>query len=165
MVAELRSAGEKPAAAAEALNAPLFHSLIQRLESGGRWIVLDLGAARSETIRTFGRFRCRLDICDLADGLEARDRLHRVRAGQPEARREGFPLGVERSVADDERVAVRRTARDDGEVGGGFPTELLADGADVARAEFPHRGGATCAAARASACSRSDVPRSTGGTS
>jgi hypothetical protein len=31
--------------------------------------VLDLGAARSETIRTFGRFRCRLDICDLADGL------------------------------------------------------------------------------------------------
>lgn len=69
MVAELRSAGEKLAGGAEALNAPLFHSLIQRLEGGGRWIVLDLGSARSDTIRTFGRFRCRLDICDLADGL------------------------------------------------------------------------------------------------
>ncbi len=71
MVAELRPVGRGLAAGPEALNAPLFHSLIQRLEGGGRWIVLDLGAARSDTIRTFGRFRCRLDIVDLADGLSA----------------------------------------------------------------------------------------------
>jgi hypothetical protein len=69
MVAELRPVGKGLAAGPEALNAPLFHSLIQRLEGGGRWIVLDLGAARSDTIRTFGRFRCRLDVVDLADGL------------------------------------------------------------------------------------------------
>jgi len=68
MVADLRHAGDKPAGA-EALNAPLFHSLMQRLEGGGRWVVLDLGAARSDTLRAFGRFRCRLDIVDLADGL------------------------------------------------------------------------------------------------
>jgi hypothetical protein len=66
----MRPPGGRPAAAAEALNAPLFHSLIQRMESGGRWIVLDLGAARAATIRTFGRFRCRLDVVELADGIE-----------------------------------------------------------------------------------------------
>jgi hypothetical protein len=54
----------------EALNAPLFHSLIKRMEAGGRWVVLDLGPARSATIRSFGRFRSRLDIVDLADGLD-----------------------------------------------------------------------------------------------
>ncbi len=70
MVAELRPPGERPPAGPEALNAPLFHSLIQRMEGGGRWIVLDLGAARSATIRTFGRFRCRLDVVELAEGLE-----------------------------------------------------------------------------------------------
>src|ERR1044071_9536682 len=72
MVAELRRpVGERPSAGPEALNAPLFYSLIKRLEGGGRWVVLDLGAARSDTIRTFGRFRCRLDIVDLAEGLSA----------------------------------------------------------------------------------------------
>jgi hypothetical protein len=55
----------------ESLGAPLFHSLIQRLHSGGRWVVLDLGPARSATLRAFGRFRCRLDIVDLAGGLDA----------------------------------------------------------------------------------------------
>jgi hypothetical protein len=55
----------------EALNAPLFHTVIQRLQSGGRWVVLDLGAAHSATIGTFGRFRCRLEIVDLADGLDS----------------------------------------------------------------------------------------------
>jgi hypothetical protein len=53
------------------LNAPLFHTLIQRLEGGGRWVVLDLGAARTETLALFGRFRCRLDIVELADGVDA----------------------------------------------------------------------------------------------
>lgn len=59
------------AIAPEPLNAPLFHSLMQRMANGGRWVVLDLGAARSATIRAFGRFRCRLDIVDVAEGLEA----------------------------------------------------------------------------------------------
>lgn len=71
MVAELRRpVGERPTAGPEALNAPLFHSLMQRLEGGGRWVVLDLGAARADTIHAFGRFRCRLDIVDLAEGLD-----------------------------------------------------------------------------------------------
>jgi hypothetical protein len=55
---------------AEALNAPLFASLVERLHSGERCVVLDLGAARTETIAVFGQFRSRLDIADLADGLE-----------------------------------------------------------------------------------------------
>jgi hypothetical protein len=57
--------------APEPLHAPLFHSLMQRMAAGGRWVVLDLGAARSATIRTLGRFRCRLDIVDLAEGIDA----------------------------------------------------------------------------------------------
>ena len=71
MAAEARRIGERLQAVPEALNAPLFHSLMQRLEDGGRWIVLDLGAARANTIQTFGKFRCRLDIVDLAEGLGA----------------------------------------------------------------------------------------------
>ena len=70
MVAELRPV-VRPQAEPEALNAPLFHSLLQRLEGGKRWIVLDLGSARSDTIRTFSRFRCRLDVVDLADELDS----------------------------------------------------------------------------------------------
>jgi hypothetical protein len=69
--AEARRVGQRLQAGPEALNAPLFHSLMRRLEDGGRWVVLDLGAARGNTIQTFGHFRCRLDIVDLADGLEA----------------------------------------------------------------------------------------------
>jgi len=77
--AEARSVSERGAVArntlaTEPLNAPLFHALMQRLEAGGRWVVLDLGAARADTIRTFSQFRCRLDIIDLADSL---DGLHR----------------------------------------------------------------------------------------
>jgi hypothetical protein len=55
----------------EGLSAPLFQSLMQRLQSGGRWIVLDLGAAHSATIRAFGQYRCRLEIVDLAESLDA----------------------------------------------------------------------------------------------
>ncbi len=53
------------------MSAPLFHSLMQRLETGGRWVVLDLGSAHNATIRALGRFRCRLEIVELADGLDA----------------------------------------------------------------------------------------------
>jgi hypothetical protein len=54
----------------DALNAPLFHSLIERMHDGGRWVVLDLGPARTETLALLGQFRCRLDIVDLADGVD-----------------------------------------------------------------------------------------------
>ena len=70
MAAEARRVGEHLQAGPEGLNAPLFHSLIRRLEDGGRWIVLDLGAARASTIHEFGKFRCRLDIVDLAVDLD-----------------------------------------------------------------------------------------------
>jgi hypothetical protein len=55
----------------EGLSAPLFHSLIQRLQSGGRWVVFDLGAAHTATLRVLGQFRCRVEIVDLADGLDS----------------------------------------------------------------------------------------------
>jgi hypothetical protein len=63
--------GSEPTSAAEALNAPLFHSVVQRMHDAKRWVVLDLGAARNETVRLFGQYRCRLDIADLADGVDA----------------------------------------------------------------------------------------------
>lgn len=62
--------GGPPTPAPELLNAPLFRSLYTRLEAGGRWTVLDLGVARGATVRAFGRYRCRLDIADVAPGLD-----------------------------------------------------------------------------------------------
>jgi hypothetical protein len=62
------------------LSAPLFHGLIQRLQAGGRWVVLDLGSLQSATIRALGRFRCRLEIVDLADSLDSLN-------GEPDPRR------------------------------------------------------------------------------
>jgi hypothetical protein len=53
------------------LSAPLFHSLIQRLQSGTRFVVLDLGTVHSATIRELGKFRCRLEFVELADGLDS----------------------------------------------------------------------------------------------
>src|SRR5215510_14313581 len=51
-------------------NVPLFRSLVEALQTRNRWVVLDLGAAHTETISLFARYRCRLDIADLADGLD-----------------------------------------------------------------------------------------------
>ena len=62
--------GGPPDRFAEALNAPLFHYVIERMHAGDRWVVLDLGTARTETIAVMSQFRCRLDIADLADGLD-----------------------------------------------------------------------------------------------
>ena len=50
-------------------NVPLFHSLLERMRAGGRWVVLDLGPAQPVTIRVLGQFRCRLEIAHLGDGL------------------------------------------------------------------------------------------------
>jgi hypothetical protein len=57
--------------AAGPVRVPLFRSLVERMEGGGRWVILDLGPARPENIDLFGRFRCRLEIADLADDLDA----------------------------------------------------------------------------------------------
>ncbi len=46
-------------------NVPLFRSLIDNLAEDRRWIVLDLGAARPQTVALLSRFRCRLEIADL----------------------------------------------------------------------------------------------------
>lgn len=77
MAVDARRLAKGPPAAAlgssapEGLSAPLFHSLIQRLKTGGRWVVLDLGSAHSATVRAFGQFRCRLEIVELADSLDS----------------------------------------------------------------------------------------------
>jgi len=99
MAAEARRVGEHLQAGPEGLNAPLFHSLIRRLEDGGRWIVLDLGAARASTIQAFGKFRCRLDIVDLAvdldklrDETELRVLRQRVEALLPRRGSEGIDI-------------------------------------------------------------------------
>jgi hypothetical protein len=44
---------------------------MQRLGSGGRFVVLDLGSLQSATIRALGRFRCRLEIVDLGESLDS----------------------------------------------------------------------------------------------
>ena len=54
-----------------ALPVPLFHALVERIDPARRLVVLDLGAAQHRTIALFGRFRCRLDIVHLAEGLDA----------------------------------------------------------------------------------------------
>ncbi len=80
-------AAETLPGASAAVRAPLFRSLLERMEEGGRWVILDLGAARNETLTVFGRYRCRLDIADLADALgtlrvgeDTNDELLRERA-------------------------------------------------------------------------------------
>lgn len=52
-----------------AVKAPLFRSLIEGFDPERRYVVLDLGAARTQTIALLGRFRCRLDIAGLDDAL------------------------------------------------------------------------------------------------
>ena len=51
------------------LNAPLFKSLVEPLETAGRRVVMDLGSATNQTIALFSQFPCRLDIADLSDSL------------------------------------------------------------------------------------------------
>jgi hypothetical protein len=54
-----------------ALNVPLFRGLMQRMQDDARRVVLDLGPARPETVAMLGQYRCRLEIADLAAGLDA----------------------------------------------------------------------------------------------
>src|SRR5690554_5980 len=85
-----------------ALNAPLFQSITQRLEAGGRCVVLDLGAAHTETLALLGKYHCRVEVGDLADGIESLDRFdpeedpkrvrERVEAALPRKRDEAIDL-------------------------------------------------------------------------
>jgi len=83
------------AAPGDGLSAPLFHSLVDRLGDGGRFVVLDLAAARPATVRLLSQFRCRYEIAELADAvdsLNAEEDPRRLRAlaeaALPERRRE-----------------------------------------------------------------------------
>jgi len=53
----------------ENFNAPLFRSLVDGLSARERWVVLDLGTARTQTIKLFSQHRCRLDIADMAGDI------------------------------------------------------------------------------------------------
>ena len=64
----------KPGATEPApVNAPLLRRLMEPLGQDRRFVVLDLGAARGETVALLTPFRCRLEIADLAPGLEGLD--------------------------------------------------------------------------------------------
>lgn len=52
-------------------NAPLFQSLMERIYTGGRWVVLDLGAARARTVALLSQYHCRLDVADLIDDVDS----------------------------------------------------------------------------------------------
>lgn len=52
----------KPAA----LNVPLFRLVVEQLETAGRTVVLDLGAASTPMLSLLGQFRCRVEIADFA---------------------------------------------------------------------------------------------------
>jgi hypothetical protein len=86
---------KSPAAEPAAVNAPLFRRLVESLSEERRSVVLDLGSVRPETVALLTPFRCRLEIADLADGLEALDqepdqdlRRQKVEALLPPARQE-----------------------------------------------------------------------------
>lgn len=66
-----KTAAAEPVAEPVRFNAPLFRELVQHLDIEKRCVVLDLGVVRAQTVRTFGRFRCRLDVADLIDGIDS----------------------------------------------------------------------------------------------
>jgi hypothetical protein len=77
----------------------LFHALVDRLGDGGRFVVLDLGSARTEVVRLLTQYRCRLEIADLADAVDAlnaeedpRKLRHLAESSLPTRRRESTDL-------------------------------------------------------------------------
>lgn len=52
-------------------HAPLFKALIERIDAERRVVVLDLGAAHSSTLELFERFRCRIEIVDARNDIDA----------------------------------------------------------------------------------------------
>ena len=90
---------KSPAAEPAPVNAPLFRRLVESLSEERRCVVLDLGAVRPETVALLTPFRCRLEIADLADGLEALDQepdrdllRERAQALLPPARQEPIDI-------------------------------------------------------------------------
>lgn len=74
MTASLRQASpRRPPDSSAALHAPLFQELVGGLEETGRHVILDLGAASTEMLAVLGRYRCRVEIADLAHfgGIDA----------------------------------------------------------------------------------------------
>lgn len=67
-----RATAKAPMHKPATLNAPLFRLLADQLDSAGRRIVLDLGAASTPMLSMLGRSRCRVEIADLAcdDGMD-----------------------------------------------------------------------------------------------
>jgi hypothetical protein len=70
VIARAQSVARTAAGGPLRFNAPLFRSVIDHLDTDRRCVVLDLGMAHTETVALFGRYRCRLDIADLGDGLD-----------------------------------------------------------------------------------------------
>lgn len=69
--------------------------MIERLDESRRWVVFDLGRARTETIALLGQVRCRLEVLDIADDLEqlngeldSRELQRKVEALLPRQQRE-----------------------------------------------------------------------------
>lgn len=88
-----------PVAEPAPVNAPLFRRLVESLSEERRSVVLDLGSVRPETVALLTPFRCRLEIADLADGLEALDQepdrellRERAQALLPPARQEPIDI-------------------------------------------------------------------------
>jgi hypothetical protein len=65
--ATARAPYENPAT----VSAPLFRSLIDRLAEDRRWVILDLGAVRTQTLALLSGHRCRLDVADLTHSIDA----------------------------------------------------------------------------------------------
>jgi len=61
-----RATARAPMVKPEALKAPLFRLLVDQLEVDGRRVILDLGAASTPMLSLLGRFRCRVEIADVA---------------------------------------------------------------------------------------------------
>ncbi|HUD97749.1 MAG TPA: hypothetical protein VMO24_09410 [Woeseiaceae bacterium] len=61
-----RATAKAPIEAPAVLNAPLFRLLIDQLDSSGRRVILDLGAASTPLLALLGRSRCRVEIADVA---------------------------------------------------------------------------------------------------
>jgi hypothetical protein len=66
-----RSSSSGGARPDDSLSAPLFHSLVDRLGDGGRFVLLDLASARPATVRLLSQFRCRYEVAELADAVDS----------------------------------------------------------------------------------------------
>lgn len=53
------------------VSVPLFNALIDSLAEDKRWVILDLGKARPQTIDLLSNFRCRVDVADLEEVVVA----------------------------------------------------------------------------------------------